>query len=264
MPDRIVSPNNYHPLDEELGRLWSRRHAMTPREWQRLHDVVFEILSPVNYTHYGSLPGYSRRDLIAAYFRDRVFLPVTTTRNPCSTVHAGALRRIYYPHYLLDLIRSHKRKREDLGWEEDIGGTESGTETDELDLATTESRVLKQDGYSVEQVAWSATAFLAGNPDWVLIYLGRHHCPEDEDRVPLSTVAREQGIRNYHAKALELGITCERGGFQNYDDFAATRLGRWFEGLGIAIRMENVDLIEAALKILCWVALTKVRELGFA
>jgi len=41
-------------------------------------------------------------------------------------------------------------------------------------------------------------------------------------------------------------------------------LGRWFEGLGIAIRMENVDLIEAALKILCWVALTKVRELGFA
>ncbi len=102
-----------------------------------------------------------------------------------------------------------------------------------------------------------------GEPPWILLYLARHHCQDDPDaRVSMSTLAKDYGIPSYHQKAQQLGITSARGGFPSLDAFARTLLGRWLQGIGIAIVRENLSEIRTALKILCYEALQRVKAAG--
>jgi len=253
-----------HPLDAELRDLWQRRHELSEKEWRRLREIIFTVLLPLNYGMYTSLAGHRRQDLIEQFITVRVYMPATAPNYRSKSIHVGALQGEYYRNFLIDVWRQEKRERTRPGKKDDIGETILKGWGEEPDLSLNEIDTLKVAGFSVEGVAKSAGEFLANSPQWVLFFLGLHHCPDEDERVPLSVLARERQIPNYHAKALELGITSERGGFRNYEEFSATRLGRWLGFIGVPINLEHVALMGLMLKILCWVSLYQVKEQGLA
>ncbi len=245
-----------HLLDKELETLWIRRDRLTEPEWARLREIVFLVLSKRNFSHYGSLQGYPQEDLIEDFFTRKVFEPVTKAAYQAArAMHAGALCA-FFVNFLNDAIDVEHREPASsaLGVDDPEAALRNHADCAKLDEGGIKA-ILDAAGLSVDKVAQSAERFLAGSEEWVRVYLGMHYCPDDDEAVPLIHVAARWEIPSHHHRAVLLGITWPRGGFQNYDQFSATLLGGWVTGLGIRVDVESIELIETALKMLCVAAL---------
>ncbi len=241
-----------HPLDAELRDLWSRRRDLDDGGWTRLYEIATTVLMNYKPRELAGLP--EDRDVyVLEFFQDKVFRLDSLSR--CD--HVGALR-LYYQHYLRDLIRSKWARASHEVADEHDPERESPPSLDEATEATA-SRLdpfveLAEAGFAPIEVAESASAWLAASEEWVPLFVALSNCPDAWLSEPLVHLARRKGIKSQAYKAGKLGFNW-RGG--DVDGFADTLIGRWIvESLGIELVPENSLLILGALKILCFQALS--------
>lgn len=276
-------------LERELVALWGRRGRLSSTEWKRLFRLVDGCLRPVRLSLYGSLlrlhPNagldHLKAGLIADFFADKVCRPALAAGfNERPLAHCGALVT-FYKRFLLDRIKQANTRAgneqplqdqagiADVGPDAALGADESvpvdrslgaeGSADGLMSRSPGQTQSADLDDRSVlEQAAARFLDAIAVQEPWVLLYLACHFCPDDDAQVPLSRLAKRHGVKSYHHKAQRLGITWARGGFGSPDAFAATMIGQWVQGLGIAVALSELERIHAALKILCLVALSRV------
>lgn len=245
-------------LDAELRDLWSRRQDLDTRGWERLYQIVTGILMPCRPKELKGLP-LSRESYVLQYFEDKVF-PLDKLKIPD---HAGALQK-WYTNYLrdqIDKVNSIKK------WEvpdtyDDDGEHKSRISGSAQPVAETPDYLdaLEEAGFSGTDIHASARCWLASSEEWVRDYLTKSYCPDGEHSEPLIDLAKRMGIKSYAYKAEKLGFNWKNPG--DYVGFTDTLLGRWIVSLGIEILPDNIQLIHAALKILCFEALSWVDQQG--
>lgn len=244
-----------HPLDDRLNDLWKRRRTLTDREWTELYGLVRASLDGVRFPQYATLchDGTSPRELIDIYFNERVFGAVHLTASN-SYVHRNSLR-MFYARFLIDLIRAlEARRRREVPLPIEHDDPETASPLDWMEGDTPEPMFAVGKGLTPKVILASATQFLEAAEERDLLYLARHVCPGDNEKLPMSTLAEEYKIPSYHEHAKKLGITVDRGGI-TYAAYRDTMLGQWLVSLGITPGKENIDLMQEAFKILCEEAL---------
>lgn len=240
-----------HEDDAELRDLWARRANLDEAEWTRLYGIVNKTLKPYRPQILSSLS--SEPDVyVQEFFEDKVYRRDLLSRLD----HVGALR-VAYRRYLLDHYDSEKIRRTEQLTNEDpdeqVTRATTGAEPNGASDNQNESDALSNVGISFQQLGESAARWLRDGEPWIREYLGFSYCPDPESAEPLDRLRRRRGIASHHYKAEKLGIT---GIFdQAYGENKL--IGRWLtKELGIAITKENQPLVLAALKILCFEALT--------
>ena len=190
------------------------------------------------------------------FFQDKVLRPDLLSR----LEHIGAIR-VAYRRYLHDCYDSEKiRRTEELTEVDPDGGstrTTTNPKTNDTSDGGEEFEALSDAGISVQYVSESAAQWLRNAEPWVRAMLGFSFCPDPELSEPLNRLRKRLRIASHHYKAEKLGIT---GDFDQVWGENAL-IGRWLtRELGIAITKENRPLVLAALKILCFEALTWAEE----
>lgn len=258
--------------NDELRSLWEGRNSLSNSAWARLRELIHSCLqsSGTIRRKFASLPGdESLSDYIDHFIVDRVFMPMTREgKQTAKLKHANVLIK-FFRNYLED-VRKRNKRYVDLG----SSNPRSTAAVNPVDMAypTTESEEvaslnrseinvgpLALLGLSRNIVADAAKKWLLVQEEWVRIYLAFNHCPEEWESIPLSKLRALYQIPSYHSKARKLGITSKKGGFEAYDEFEKTLLGRWIASLPIEIETENYDAMSAALEILCVEALSVCR-----
>jgi hypothetical protein len=124
--------------------------------------------------------------------------------------------------------------------------------------------VLQYTGVDLERVVQGAADFLHGKGEWadlandawwMRLYLRCHFCPESEDAIPMSQIARRYSVPSYHSKAIKLGVTVPKGRDAALEAFRDSYRGRWLVSVGVPIDPEHLLEMSVSLKILCAVAL---------
>jgi hypothetical protein len=244
----------HHESDANLQDLWSRRNSLNESEWTRLYGIVLAALKSYRPDILSSL--VDDHDVyVQEFFQDKVFRPDLLSRLD----HVGAIR-VAYKRYLHDRYDSEKVRRTEEITEEYSNG-EAPAETNENANCNSddgnEFKALSYAGFTPQAVSESATRWLREAAAWVPAMLGFHFCPDREHSEPLVRLSNRLGTRSYHYKAEKLGIT----GIRDRTWGRETLIGRWLtKDVGIEIADENLSLVHAALKILCYAALTWAAE----
>lgn len=248
-----MTSNVTHALDQELGDLWFARDQLDERGWTRLYQITSEILLPYRPKELSGLA--EERDVyVQNFFVDKAFRLDAT---PCR-IHAGALKH-FYVMYLRDSL--DRRSTERKYFEQTPAGRRDDSEEvydfENTSIAATADvdEILRESGMEIDAVSRSARGWLESQEQWVPIYLALHFCPDKEHSPALRTLAQRFRIPSYHSRAEKLGINWKPG-LKGVPVFADTMIGRWVEGsLGVRIEPENIELIHAIFKILCFEAL---------
>jgi hypothetical protein len=244
-------------LDARLSDLWRRRDRLTDPEVTELWGLVHSILNSVSLSHFQTLTD-SPTDYISDFFTEKVVRSAREEGFEARSVHAGALIG-FFANYLVDRIRARNRRQQWLRYENELPDDEAGGDKPvnerDLPLKTEPLDPLTLLGVQADDVARSAMKFLQGSEDWVQIFLCCHHCRDAQSRIPLSRLAEIHAISSYDYWARKLGIAFKKHGYDNPEEFGATLLGQWVQGLGIALNQENAQAVAAALEILCATAL---------
>ncbi len=248
------------PFDDELRGLWSRRATLDEAGWNRLYHIVYSVLAQYRPQHLAALPD----DLavyIHSFFVDKVYR--FDLLNEC--YHAGALK-VFFKNYLFDELRTIARRSAhevsasetsedgrnlDSDSKPDVA-TEQLVELDSLDA-------LAQMGLHPEAVSALARQWLHAQEEWVRLFLALSNCPDAEESEALSRLAARYRIKSQAYKAAQLGFNWRE---PTYVGFGKTLIGQWIASLGIAIAPENQQPILAALKILCFEALSWADRFG--
>lgn len=240
-----------HPLDAELKDLWTHRSDLDNPGWARLYEIVTSTLMRYCPSELAGL--HEEREVyVQDFFEDKVLRLDLLSR--CD--HVGALR-LYYLHYLRDLLRSMQRRSKWEVAEKTDSDEDSGNSFD--DVASKDTALedpltqLETAGFAVADVAASAANWLAKNEEWVRLFVALSNCPDAEISEPLIRLSKRKGVKSQAYKAAQLGFNW-RG--EDASGFAKTLIGRWIVSLGIEMVPENISLIHGALKILCFEALT--------
>jgi hypothetical protein len=252
---QVMPKHSQHRHDNELRDLWKRRAELDEAGWNRLVVIVHEILKPYRPQILSSLPE-SHDIYVQEFIEDKVYRLDLRSQ----MYHAGTLCKAYR-NYLGDKRKRLERRPKEVVIASGEGGPDSASpkkapepSSDVPDFS--DKAVLAEIGLSEEQVARSAQAWLDRAEPWIPVYLSLNFCPDAKMSEPLYKLARRLGISNYHVKAQHLGITGNLS-----VSFEKTLIGRWLsEDLRIGIQSENVSLVRAALKILCFQALEWVEH----
>lgn len=238
-------------VDEELRALWRERASLDETGWVRLYQLVVAALTPYRPRELAGLRG-EHGDYVQDFFHDKVYR--LDSHTDCR--HVGALRS-FYRNFLRDQLDSEQQcKRHKPG--STNRGDEEEAAAAAFDFAAAEQApdvvaLLQEVGLTPEQVETAALSWLQGNESWVMLFVALSNCPDAEASEPLVHLARRMHIKSQAYKAAKLGFNWGRqtpAGFEN------TLLGQWLTSLGLKISLEHAEQIHAALKILCFVALT--------
>ncbi|NBD95308.1 MAG: hypothetical protein GVY11_02380 [Gammaproteobacteria bacterium] len=265
---------------EELAELWARRDRLDESEWTRLYGLVIDFLAsspPPDEERSLSSSKEAARAWRDSFFTDKVLMPATAGNAAMSReLTPGGLPH-FYRNYLRDQLRKIKRRPEYQGYEgaeEDLADSQPlGDEASPVDAAVPAAGPDGSGqcggepgddlGLDVERVRSSAAEFLQDAEDWVVIYLALHFC-HGRDRLPLSKIHQQFQIPSYHYKARELGIAPPRGGYENFEDFGETMIGRWLADCGVALDPERMETIRQAFDLLCLAAFREAGQRGLA
>ena len=244
-----------HKLDAELRDLWSRRRDLDETGWTRLYNIVMTVLMSYKPRELAGLPE-EREIYIQEFFVDKAYRLDLLSR--CD--HIGALR-LYYQRHLRDEIREKVARSKWEVADKHDPESDSPPPLDEAREAQADRKdpfaELAEAGYSHAELAASADAWLAGSEEWVRLFVALSNCPDAELSEPLVRLAKRKRIKSRAYKAEKLGFIWHG---DHYKEFAKTMIGRWIVSLGIEILPENRPLIDGALKILCFQALSWVEQ----
>lgn len=237
---------------EHYIALWKRRTTLGEAEWRDFYEQTHRFLALCQIRDFEADLGGDRKSLIDDFFYDKIF--ATAGSSAGEPFAPGALCS-FFKNYLKDRqFSSWERRRVSA---DDDDHPESGyarcaceTDPDDLDL-------LSEVGLSLNEIMESASAFLQTLPEAERMYLALHACADDPEA--LSNLAKRFRVPSYHYKAKKLGITREKGEFEN--GYEKTAIGHWLnQDLQLPLNGDYVKEILAALKILCLVALSEWKE----
>lgn len=247
---------------ERLARLqdlWWRRDSLDAAEWPELYTMVYHTLIPPARRYIDLLAKLpeSAEDYVQHFFEDRVFRATFSPKYTPKTIYPGALRT-FFKNYLLDRLDEVKRHPEPMEPEADV----EGQEIDLLEHLSPKRhhpqwQPLEEDRWLLWEAGLDeATVMIAASdfyrrltPDEQTIF--RENCIAGKK---LSTLTST--ILNVYAIASRLGLSVNR---QRIKDFSRqTKIGQWLTqppdadppGLGLALHIENWDLIFIVLQIL--------------
>jgi hypothetical protein len=271
------------PVNEafrELAELWARRDRLDEAEWARLYDLVMQALA-------WSAPPREEASLVAgaegrqawrdSFFADKVVMPAVAGNGAMSRELTPGGLGVFYRNYLRDQLRKVKRRPEYQGYEgaEDdlvdegtVSATpplEDGSDTsggDSADACSIDPSAFSE-GLDAAAIRESARGFLEAADDWVVIYLALHFC-HGRDRLPLSKIHQQFQIPSYHYKARELGIAPPRGGYEDFEAFGDTMLGRWLQDCRVPLDPDRIETIRQAFDLLCLEAFREASDRGLA
>jgi hypothetical protein len=229
-----------------LPELWQYRSKLSEKEWAQLYQLVYIVLKRCRCPELKSLP-LDITDYIDEFFCDKVFLPTNTQTFEDKELFSEHALIVFFRNYLRDLLDDAYIKKK-LPLEDESDNKEGDTP------APDELMLLQEAGLTLDQVSKSASKFLSNSEEWVRLYLGLHTCPDKENKIALSNLAKIYQIPAHHARARQLGITRKKGEFEQ--GYEKTLIGKWLLSLGILLKLENQEVIEVAFKILCWQALS--------
>ncbi len=249
--------------------LWARLTRLDNAEWNEFYRLVYTLLERVHVV----LPDHlsnTKPDTINEFLAERVVMNAPKLAQKSGSF--GYLVRMYQ-NYIKDQIRQAHAPDKKASLDDGHGLAEPDRRAVEerIEIQQAHARgmeqlgaIITEHGLEAAQVAEAAHGFLQADPPWqhlapergwIQLYLARHHCAQD---MALAALARAFDIPAYHHKARKLGITYTKGGFPDLDAFRQTYLGQWCEHLGIDLSdAEAPEVVRAALKILCEIALTE-------
>lgn len=242
--------------DVEMQELWSHRDGLSNPEWDRFGSLIYRALR-ANWGKFGSLPATvpgDPADCIWDFISRKVFEAGQAAQARIDTpFHTGTLC-FYFRNYLLDCLDQVQRNC--------LPSPEPPTELEspKFDLfeqlkpedlhpcwdATTNptpdvDEVLKEVGLHWEQVNQKARALLGSLKPEDHVLLKCSLCADGEEHIPVDRLKSLMPHPAYRTIKLR------------------KRLKQWLEHtLGIEPRRENVSIMLAALKILCWRALLDI------
>lgn len=275
--------------EERIQELWRRRGTLDAKEWTELCERIFVYLDAVAFTEYRTLAkAYAefdratlKRHLIWGFIVNKVFMPAVGNPDRMRELDHPAVLRTYYRRYLWDEMKGECRYVPLPDGFEDHSGDGASPEDDAEPGAgggqglgagaapTAEAADQEDGGEDREEWCRSAEQFMKQAENWVVLYLGRNYCVEQEDRVGLVWLAQQYGIRNYAQKARELGGVRPHGGYAPEAPWSeTTMIGRWIRTLGIQPERNGQAeytrrigaQLTAALKILCAAAFKELEE----
>lgn len=269
-----TKPAGGDDLNQHLRDLWSRRTTLSAAEWETLYTIVYRVLKP-KYRSLVAELAMTPDEAIADFFADKVF---ALADNATEVYYSGALG-VFYMRYLISLQRDpyvQLRVPPDPDAEDfaaELTGlpwnTFNQAVTSEPSASTVPSQRLRDDvaqllGIALEDITREARDFLNGQghwsaladeSHWIRLYLRCHQCPDQEDAIPVSTLARRHQIPSYHDRAVKIGVTVPKRQDAALEAFRASYRGQWLNHLGIPVDPEHVEEMSLALKMLCLVAL---------
>jgi hypothetical protein len=266
---------------EELAELWARRDRLDQAQWAQLYELVMETLAsggPPREESSLVLGTEDRQAWRDSFFADKVLMPAVAGNGAMSRELTPGGLGVFYRNYLRDQVRKTRRRPEYQGYEgaEDDLVDEGSINTDPPlqhgaglpeDSRAGEACSIDpsafSDGLDAAAIRDSAAAFLEEADDWVVVYLALHFCG-GRDRLPLSKIHQQFQIPPYHYKARELGIAPPRGGYEDFEAFGETMLGRWLQDCGVALDPDRIETIRQAFDLLCLEAFGEARERGLA
>jgi hypothetical protein len=255
LPAPLPAARNKDKMDQEqnpdvrLPDLWSRREMLDPAEWTELYQLVWRALAHAHVPELANLP-MEREEYIQKFFLLKVF--ETTTFSNAAPHHSGALKA-WFRRFLIDELRAWGYRKTDSLDGDEGGHPEAQAVAAELhthfpDPAADDCRQAEA------RAATQAAGFLATAEHWVRLYLALHFCPDAEDALPLSVLARRYRVNAYHHRARKLGITLHRDSLTA--DYGDTLIGAWLVTVtGEPIHSSQMDCYRRALAILCLVAI---------
>lgn len=281
--------------EDRLRLLWRERSTLAPAQWTELYQMVHRLLRGKCPDLVAALTG-TAEEFTQDFFQDKVLLPA---RSGDEIYHSGVVVT-YYRRYLLDrLDRAPKPPVDTAGSDADSDASDSTAKvTDQqaldafladfggdelkqlLDLMSASMRGAAPDprladavrvhlGIDLDAYTQAAWQFLDGAGDWVelddelwwvRLYLARHFCPDNEDRVSLSDLRRRYKIASHHHKAVKLGVSVSKQQDAAMIKFSDSYRGRWLTSLGIPLDEAHRTEIAVALKILCLIALEQQEQ----
>jgi hypothetical protein len=282
-PLRVDSFARGLPVNEafrELADLWARRDRLNQAEWARLYDLVMQALAwsaPPREEASLVLGAEGRQAWRDSFFADKVVMPAIAGNSAMSRELTPGGLGVFYRNYLRDQVRKTKRRPEYQGYkgaEDDLvdEGTvsatppmEDGSDTsdgDSADACSIDPSAFSE-GLDAAAIRESARGFLEEADDWVVIYLALHFC-HGRDRLPLSKIHQQFQIPSYHYKARELGIAPPRGGYEDFEAFGDTMLGRWLQDCRVPLDPDRIETIRQAFDLLCLEAFREASDRGLA
>lgn len=235
--------------DARLTDLWSRRETLGQAEWSELYQQVWRALARAHAPELAGLP-MEREEYIQKYFLLKVFEPATYGNT--APHHSGALKA-WFRRFLVDELRAWGyRKTDSLDGDDgdaaQVQGTTYATTPSLPDHTADDCRP------SEAAAAAQAKDFFAATEPWVRLYLALHFCPDAEDALPLSVLARRYQVNAYHHRARRLGISRHKD--NTPADYGDTLLGAWLvQVTGEPIHASHMDCYRRVLAILCLVAI---------
>jgi hypothetical protein len=267
-------------LFEELAGLWARRDRLDESEWARLYDLVMQALAsnaPPREETSLVLGAEGRQAWRDSFFADKVVMPAVAGNDAMSRELTPGGLGVFYRNYLRDQVRRVKRRPEYQGYEgaeDDLAdqGTAStdspitdgpgASDGDSAEACSIDPGALSE-GLDAETIGESARRFLDAADDWVVIYLALHFC-HGRARLPLSKIHQQFQIPSYHYKARELGIAPPRGGYEDFEAFGQTMLGRWLRDCRVPLDPDRIETIRQAFDLLCLEAFREASDRGLA
>ena len=231
---------------------WNRRTSLSEAEWRDFHALTHRYLALCGVHDSVADLGGDREDLINDFFHDTIFARA-----------GGAAGAPVAPGALCGFFKNYLKSRGKAAWERHrVSADDEDRPQDAYDHCAytpdpDDAALLGEAGLAPGDVLESASAFLETLPEAERMYLALHACADDPEA--LANLAKRFRVPSYHYKAKKLGITREKGEFEaGYDK---TAIGRWLnQGLRLPLTAEYLGEILAALKILCWVALSEWKE----
>lgn len=269
-----TKPAGGDDLNKQLRDLWSRRATLSVAEWETLYAIVYHLLKPKFRPLVAEL-AMTPEEAIQDFFADKVF---ALADNATEVYYSGALG-VFYMRYLISLQRDPyvqlrvPPERDSEGLDAALTGVpqsflnqaaiseSSDGSAPSLSLRDAATQLL---GIALEDITCEARDFLNGQghwsaladeSHWIRLYLRCHQCPDQEDAIPVSTLARRHQIPSPHDRAVKIGVTVPKRQDAALEAFRASYRGQWLSHLGIPIDPEHVEEMSLALKMLCLVAL---------
>lgn len=237
---------------EHYIALWKRRSDLSEAEWRDFYERTHRFLALCQIRDFEADLGGDRKVLIDDFFYDKVF--ATAGSSAGEPFAAGALCS-FFKNYLKDRQYSSWERRRVSADDDDhpeSGYARCACETDPDDIY-----LLSEAGLSLDGIMESASAFLQTLPEAERMYLALHACADDPEA--LANLAKRFRVPSYHYKAKKLGITREKGAFE--EGYEKTAIGCWLnQDLQLSLTDDYLKEILAALKILCLVALSEWKE----
>jgi hypothetical protein len=240
--------------DARLTDLWSLRETLGQAEWSELYQQVWCALAHAHAPELAGLP-MEREEYIQKYFLLKVFEPATYGN--AAPHHSGALKA-WFRRFLVDELRAWGYRKTDS-----LDGDEAGHPEAEAAAAGSHAHFHDPAADDCHQsdvrAANQAAGFFAESEPWVRLYLALHFCPDAEDALPLSVIAKRYQVNAYHHRARKLGITLHRDSL--VADYGSTRIGAWLMAItGAPIHPSQMDCYRRALGILCLEAIRQELE----